>query len=258
MTVSLTDDERHSLDLRLLGYLRAAALRGRNHERVGPFLATFNLGNDNVYLNYAIPDDDADPTVADIAALIAAFATRQRKPRLEYILAAAPRLEAALLRAGFLIEARVPVMICQPGMDGPDAAALGFEIFAAAAEADLIGAEKAQAEAYGGDSHGPGGMRRTLKYGGVVAAARDVPSGAIVGAGTAQPPIDGISELTGIGVRPDFRRRGIAGALTALLTREAFANGVTLAWLTPGGKEAERIYARAGFAAVTEALHISR
>jgi ribosomal protein S18 acetylase RimI-like enzyme len=131
-------------------------------------------------------------------------------------------------------------------------------VFAALADADLIGAEQARAEAFGGPSHGPGGLRRTLKYGGVVAAARDSASGAIVGAGTAMPPIDGISELTGIGVRPDFRRRGIAGALTARLTREAFDKGVTLVWLTPGGKEAERIYARAGFTAVSEALHTSR
>lgn len=257
MTYSLTDDELQTLNLRLLAYLRGAALRGRNHERIGPFLATFNLGNDNVYLNYAIPDDDADPKAPDIAALIAAFAARQRKPRLEYIAAAAPKVEATLVAHGFAVEARVPVMICRPGMERL-AAAPGFEIFAALADADLIGAEQAQAEAYGGPSHGPGGMRRTLKYGGVVAAARDVASGAIVGAGTAQPPIDGISEITGIGVRPDFRKRGAAGAITALLTAEAFAKGITLAWLTPGGKEAERIYARAGFAAVSEALHISR
>ena len=258
MSFSLTDDELKTLNQRLLAYLRGAALRGRNHERIGPFLATFNLGNDNAYLNYAIPDDDADPAASDIAALIAAFEARKRKPRFEYISAAAPRLEAALLRAGFVIEAHVPVMICQPGMASSDAAAPGFEIFAATAEADLTVAERAQADAYGHPSHGPGGLRRALKYGGVVAAARDTASGLIVGAGTAMPPIDGISEITGIGVRPDFRRRGIAGAITALLTREAFAKGVTLAWLTPGGKEAERIYARAGFAVVSEALHISR
>ncbi|HEY4944350.1 MAG TPA: GNAT family N-acetyltransferase [Rhizomicrobium sp.] len=257
MSISLTADELQALNLRLLGYLRASALRGRNHERIGPFLATFNARDDNVYVNYAIPDDGVAPGAGDIAALIAAFAARQRTPRLEYIAAAAPDLEAALIAAGFVAEARVPVMICRPGLERP-AAAPGFDVFAALADADLIGAEQAQAEAYGGPSRGPGGLRRTLKYGGVVAAARDVASGVLAGAGTAQPPIDGISEITGIGVAPDFRKRGIAGAITALLTSEAFAKDVTLLWLTPGGKEAERIYARAGFAAVSEALHISR
>ena len=72
MTTSLTDDERRALDLRLLGYLRAAALRGRNHERIGPFLATFNRDDDNLYLNYAIPDDGAEAIPSPIAG-IAAF-----------------------------------------------------------------------------------------------------------------------------------------------------------------------------------------
>lgn len=257
MTISLTDDERRALDLRLLGYLRAAALRSRNHERIGPFLATFNQKDDNPYFNYAIPDDGAEPDAAQIAALIAAFEARARRPRLEYIANAAPKVEAALLAQGFAAGARVPVMTCLRGSEQPRTAP-GFEIFAASVDDDLGGAAEAQAEAYGEPPRGPGGLRRTLKYGGVVAVAREVSSGAIAGAGAAMLPVDGISEITGIGVRPAFRRRGIAAALTALLTREAFDKGVTLAWLTPGGKEAERIYARAGFAAVSEALHISR
>ena len=257
MTSVLTDDETQILNKRLLGYLRASALRGRNHERIGPFLANFTLESDNIYLNYAIPDDDADPAAPDIAALIDAFEARKRKPRLEYIAAAAPKVEAALLLQGFVVEAHVPVMICRPGDERP-AAAPGFEVFAASGEADLSGAEQARAEAYGEPSRGPSGLRRTLKYGGVVAAARDEARGVIAGAGTAQPPVDGISEITGIGVRPQSRKRGAAGAITALLVREAFAKGVTLAWLTPGGPEAERIYARAGFAVASEALHISR
>lgn len=257
MTISLTDDERRILDLRLLAYLRAAALRRRNHERIGPFVVTFTSDNDNPYLNYAIPDDDIEPEAEQIAALIAGFEARRRRPRLEYIASAAPRLEPALRAQGFTVEARVPIMICLPGSERVSAAA-GFEVFAASADDDLRGAAEAQADAFGGASRGPGGVRRALRYGGVVAAARDLGSGAIVAAGTAMPPVDGISELTSIGVREVFRRRGIAAALTALLTRQAFDSGVTLAWLTPGGTEAERIYARAGFAAVSEALHIWR
>ena len=257
MTLPMTNDEQQILNRRLLGYLRASALRSRNHERIGPFIAIFTLESDNVYLNYAIPDDDADPAAADIAALIGAFGARKRKPRLEYIAAVAPKVEAALLAQGFAAEARVPVMTCRPG-DERQAVAPGFEVFAASGESDLTGAEQARAQAYGEPSHGPGGLRYTLNYGGVVAAARDVASGSIAGAGTAMPPIDGISEITGIGVCPQFRKRGVAGAITGLLAREAFAKGVTLAWLTPGGLGAERIYARAGFVVASEALHISR
>jgi predicted GNAT family acetyltransferase len=67
-----------------------------------------------------------------------------------------------------------------------------------------------------------------------------------------------VSEVAGIGVRVAYRRRGIAGALTSCLAREAFACGIELIWLTPGSDDAERIYARAGFVRASEQLHISR
>jgi predicted acetyltransferase len=66
------------------------------------------------------------------------------------------------------------------------------------------------------------------------------------------------TEIAGIGVRASFRRRGIAGALTARLVREAFAAGVSVAFITPGHDEEARIYSRAGFVPVGEILHISR
>ncbi len=257
MTVSPNDDELHSLNRRLLAYLRAAAERRPLKRRSGPFLATFDA-DPNVYLNYAMPDDDADPSPADIAALVALFAAQGRKPRLEYIPAAAPKVEAALRGAGFAVEARVPVMLCTPGMPVHVPATQDIAVFLATEEQDLIAIDEAQAEAYGAPPRGPGSHKRTLRAGGLVAAARDLASGAIIGGGVAMPPVNGIGEIAGIGVRADFRRRGAAGAITALLAREAFARGFALIWLTPGSAQAERLYARAGFAAVSEALHISR
>ncbi|MEI9993086.1 MAG: GNAT family N-acetyltransferase [Rhizomicrobium sp.] len=252
----MTEDELNRLNARLLAYLRAAAERRPSARRAGPFLATFD-DDPNVYLNYAIPDDGIAPDAAQLADLVALFEARGRKPRLEYITGAAPQLESALLAYGFRIEKRVPVMLCRPGMQQPAPQPDGLLVFAATADEDLVGAEQAQAEAYGSPSRGPRGLKRTLRHGGVVAAARDVASGAIVGGGIATPPLDGISEIAGIGMREAFRRRGGAAALTALLAYEAFARGIALLWLTPEDASAERIYARAGFAAVSEALHIS-
>jgi predicted GNAT family acetyltransferase len=54
-----------------------------------------------------------------------------------------------------------------------------------------------------------------------------------------------------------YRRRGIAGAITARLARELFADGVTTVFLTPGDDGAHRVYARAGFADTTAMLHLS-
>jgi predicted GNAT family acetyltransferase len=255
--MTLTEDERRHLNARLLAYLREAAARRPLSRRCGPFLATFDTDR-NIYLNYAMPDDDADPSAADIAALIALFEAHGRKPRLEYIPAAAPKVETALRAAGFTIEARVPVMLCTPDMAVHASATREIEVFLAGADADLVATEAAQSRAYGTPPRGPAGHLRTLRAGGIVAAARDVKTGVVIGGGAAMAPLNGIGEVAGIGVHPDFRRRGAAGAITALLAREAFARGFDLLWLTPGGEAAERIYARAGFRSVLEALHISK
>jgi ribosomal protein S18 acetylase RimI-like enzyme len=250
--------ESTELDCKLLGYLRASAQRRPNSEYVGSFIVTFNEKDNNPYLNYAIPDDGADPSEPDIVALIATFRRKDRKPRLEYMAGAAPRLEAALLAQGFTAEARVPVMLCTSALAVTMPPTVGIEVFTASAEDDLSALEAAQAHAYGNPSHGPEGLKRTLRFGGVVVAARDIASGAVVGGGIATPPLDGVTEIAGIGVRPAFRRRGAAAAITALLAREAFARGIAIVWLTPGSVDAQRIYAGVGFRVASEALHMTQ
>jgi predicted GNAT family acetyltransferase len=71
-------------------------------------------------------------------------------------------------------------------------------------------------------------------------------------------PEDGVTEVAGIGVRPAFRRRGIAGALTSRLTQEAVACGVTLPFLMAAGEDEARLYAKSGYRLIGDVLHISR
>ena len=68
-----------------------------------------------VYINYAIPAAGADPTPEDIEALEAAFTSRSRTPRLEYLPGLAPLVEPALVAAGFTVTDRLPLMECPPG-----------------------------------------------------------------------------------------------------------------------------------------------
>ena len=82
---SVIDPERADAQ-RAHAYFRLLA-GGR---RVGPFTLNLSSRNDSPYANYAIPDDDAAPDGEDISALVAAFAARGRRPRLEYAPAAAP------------------------------------------------------------------------------------------------------------------------------------------------------------------------
>jgi ribosomal protein S18 acetylase RimI-like enzyme len=253
-----------ALDLQLQQYLRGAAARDRDVERVGPFTATFDRDDANPYLNYAIPDDGARPTAQQVAALVATYRARGRVPRLEYLPTAAPAVEAALLAGGFVVEGRLPGMTCVPGAVVDLAPAGAVTIAVPQTDADWRGMSVAQhaafdlaadAEAVSADEVAR--QRARLAAGGHALLARDEQTGAVVGGGVATVPGDGVTEIAGIGVLESHRRRGIAGAITSGLTRAAFAAGLTTVWLTPGDHGAHRVYARAGFADAKVILHVS-
>ncbi len=83
-------------DRRLQRYLRATAARGRESVSAGTFTALINPRDPLRYLNYAIPDEGAEPSAVDVAALVEAFEARERLPRLEYVESEAPALAEAL------------------------------------------------------------------------------------------------------------------------------------------------------------------
>jgi ribosomal protein S18 acetylase RimI-like enzyme len=245
---------------RIQSYLRVAAPRGRDSERIGPFLATFNRQSDNPYLNYAIPDDGAEPADPEVAALVDAYRTRSRRPRLEYVAALAPAVEPALVAAGFTVEGHLPLMIYRG--TGDQAAVDGIELVTATSDEELRGVAAVQWEAYGESGSLPeravAGLRGTLADGGVVVLARDAATGEAAGGGLCTGPHEGTTELTSIGVRERFRRRGIAEAMARHLGQELRERGNDCVFLMAAGEAEERIYARAGFATVSTILHISR
>jgi ribosomal protein S18 acetylase RimI-like enzyme len=250
------------MESRIQAYLRVAASHGRETERIGPFLGTFNLSSDNPYLNYAIPDEGATPSPADVAALIAAYERRWRKPRLEYISKLAPAVEQTLIDAGFEVERRTPLMVCAPDSGQPIPNPPGIELLVPATDNEIRGMIMAQNEAYGEPPHTPGAeaiarFRSNMAEGMLAVMARVEATGEPAGGGVGTIPHGGITEIAGIGVREAYRRRGIAAALTSRLLQEAFAAGVTLPFLMAAAEAEERIYARAGFTTIGDVLHIS-
>jgi GNAT superfamily N-acetyltransferase len=243
-------------------YLRQAAAHGRDTSRIGPFLATFHPSSTNPYMSYAIPDDGAVPHPDDVAALVAAYVDRARTPRLEYLPELAPAVEPVLYAAGFVAEARVPMMVCDPAGALPQPAAQGIELLVPRTDDEFAGLVATQRHAFGEDepvdTDAVAGARRLLADGGLAVLARDTATGTAAGAGMATVVIDGSTELVGLAVPERYRRRGIAAAVTAELSRLAAAAGVTTAFLTPGGDVAERVYARVGYRGIGEMLHISR
>lgn len=245
-------------DRHIPAYVRA--LFGPSALRVGPFLAGLDPHDAGRYRNYAVPDDGAAPTVEEVAALVRAFTDRDRIPRLEYLPDACPDLEAALTGAGFTLEARIPVLVADPAR-ATGAPVAGIELSPARTDDELWAVAGAQAEAYVQPEvtvHDRDRLRAVLDRGGLVALARDASTGAGVGGGLCAPPHEGVSELAAVGVRAAYRRRGIAAALTAELTRACAGAGISTPFLTPAGPAEQRIYERAGYRVTGEMIHISR
>ncbi|MFI6504223.1 GNAT family N-acetyltransferase [Nonomuraea typhae] len=245
-----------ALDAAVHAYLRALPTA----VRTGPFTIRFDEHDDALPYNYAIPDDGGAPTAADLAGLVAAFRTRARTPRLEYVPQAAPEVEAALLAAGFVPEGRFPLLVCPPEQVIDAAADPAVEVSPVTTDAGLLAAAQvmnAAFEAPEATEHDVARLRRLIERGGLAAAATDITTGEVVGAGQVGAPAKGVAEVAGIAVRASHRRRGIAGAVTAFLTRACAGTGVTTPFLTPADEAAGRVYERVGYRRAGDMLHIS-
>jgi ribosomal protein S18 acetylase RimI-like enzyme len=243
-------------------YIRRNAAGERDTEKIGPFLATFSRRSSNPFLNYAIPDTGAQPTSDDVAALAAAYETRGRLPRLEYLPKLAPEVEAALIGGGFRVDDRLPLMVCPPGELEPQPTPPGIELLTPVTDDEILGMVRAQNEAYGESEPATQAdierLRSLLGEGGLAVLARDSTTGEAAGGAICDVIRDGIGELAGVGVRATFRRRGIAAAITAHLTAAAHRAGAHTVFLTPAGEAEGLIYRRAGYRTIDEVLFVSR
>ncbi|MFJ7944876.1 GNAT family N-acetyltransferase [Streptomyces sp. NPDC096354] len=247
------------MDADVQSHTRTLALRSPDHLRIGPFTVRHNPDWQLKYANYAIPDQGAEPTAADVQALIAAFRERDRMPRLEYLPGGAPAVEPALLAAGFTVENRAPILACAPADLLPPKPVDALVISEPATDAEFDAAARVQHHGYGGTGEPEGGeaawLRNAAAGGGVAALA--TMDGVPAGAGGCSVPVDGLTELVGLAVADTFRRRGIGAALSAHLTATAFARGCRVVWLEPGDADVERIYAGIGYRRIGEKLNIS-
>jgi ribosomal protein S18 acetylase RimI-like enzyme len=227
---------------------------------VGPFVCGFDPATDSRYINYATPRPEAAIGATDVAELVAAFRKADRVPRLEYVTSCAPGLEQLLLDAGFAVEARHEYLVCSPGSLVTPPLPDGFEFAVPATDEQRAAAIAAQNEAFGEEPVATAGdvarIRRTQDNGGVMVMVRET-GGEVVGAGLAVAPVAGVSEVAGIAVREAYRRRGIAGALTAAITDRLFAAGVDVAWLEAAAEDSWRVYERVGYVPSGKRLYIA-
>lgn len=237
--------------MRLQAFLRAVAAPGREVVEIPPFTAYFHPNDRLKYLNYAIPADGAELDDASVERLREAFRQRNALPRLEWIDEAAPGVSAALEQSGMREELRTPLMtlapdeLTEPDVDGASVAV--------AEPGDLREVADIQHVAFGGEPLAADEQPPTPSGGAVLARIE----GEAVSAAAWTPVFDGHSEIVGVATAEAWRRRGLAGLVTAAAARAAFEAGASTCVLSPGDETALRVYARAGFHPVATMLHYS-
>jgi ribosomal protein S18 acetylase RimI-like enzyme len=225
---------------------------------------------------YARPRRGARPLIT--AADIRAVRARQREliipESFEWIEQTAPEMAAAAAEAGLDVQPH-PLMVLSALSAARAAPALpvGATVRAVAPEdpeLDRIWAVPAVAFGHPGTATGEAGpaerdkiaadhdggtiemLRERLRSGHSVLAAAFGPDGPLA-AGSCQA-VDGIAEITGVGVLPSSRRQGLGAAVTALLARDAVDRGVHTVFLSASDDAVARVYARTGFREIGTAM----
>ncbi|MEO3745241.1 GNAT family N-acetyltransferase [Plantactinospora sp. B5E13] len=227
---------------------------------VGPFVFGLDPTTTSPHINYATPRPGTAVTEADVTALVAAFRAAGRKPRLEYVTSCAPGLEVLLTAAGFTVEARHTYLLCTPDTLRTPPTPDRLDLHEPATDPQRAALISAQNEAFGGDPVATEAdvtrLRRMQGNGGVAVMAL-TDDGTCAGGGGAVPPADAVSEVAGIAVRTPYRGRGVAGAITAEITRRLFTAGAEAAWLEASGEDSWRVYQRVGYQPAGERLYIA-
>jgi ribosomal protein S18 acetylase RimI-like enzyme len=210
-------------------------------------------------------------TAADIRAVRA----RQREliipESFEWIEQVAPEMAAAAADAGLEVHRHplmvlaepVPVSALPPGITVRAVAPFDPELDriwavpavafgqpgTAVGEAGVVERDKIAADHDGGTI---AMLRERLRSGQSVLAAAFGPDGPLA-AGSCQS-VDGVAEITGVGVLPASRRQGLGAAVTALLAADARRRGVRTVFLSASDDAVARIYASIGFREIGTAM----
>jgi ribosomal protein S18 acetylase RimI-like enzyme len=222
---------------------------------------------------YARPKRGSRPPVtrADIRAVRA----RQREliipESFEWIEETAPEMAAAAVEAGLEVQRHPLMVLAEPAPTPPLPPGVTVRIVAPEdPELDRIWAVPAVAFGHPGTAVGEVGaaerdkiaadhdggtiamLRERLRSGHSVLAAAFGPDGPLA-AGSCQA-VDGVAEITGVGVLPADRRQGLGAAVTALLAADALDREVQTVFLSASDDAVARVYARTGFREIGTAM----
>ena len=251
-------DSRQALLRQIDDYLNAVPRAVSDVETIGPFTLFFRRDSPMPEINYARPTASlSGDWREEISQVRKAFAVRGLVCRWEFLADLFPEFPAILLQNGFPNPIPRPLMVVTRETFRPETSAI--------AEIRRIRLEETRAvshvvhEAFReynpepdiGEKERPDFFRSSLERGAGVYAA--FVEGRPV-AGGVHSPINGTTEVAGIGTLPTFRRRGIAGALTSALVADAFDRGCECVFLSAADEAVQRVYARIGFDKIGTAM----
>jgi ribosomal protein S18 acetylase RimI-like enzyme len=238
----------------LQDYQRKAAAATKNVYPCPPFHLYLHPTDSFRFYNYAIPDHPIGELARqELDALKEAFAAHERTLRFEFLHEYTPRLRHLLEGIDVPLESENPLLVCRPDTWTAIPQPAGLEVRRLTTESpddDLAAQMDVGSRGFGSDGHEAtperiADLRRRLGTGSqyFLALVDREP----VGVGAYTIPLDGMTELVGIATLPEFRRQGIAAAMTAEMTRHAFKEGVRTAFLTAADDDASRVYQRSGY-----------
>lgn len=221
---------------------------------------------------------DGPATVEDVRAVLARQHELGLPQSLEWVAETTPTLEPAARSAGLTVhrhplmvhendstssatvgsDGQVPEVVARVlGADDPDLpSAIAAAHLAFAEPGTAIGiagrrelAKEAADVSLNGWLHSLSERIRTGRT--VVAAAFD--DGVAVCSGQ-HIPVEGTTEVVGVGTLPSARRRGLGHAVTSALVTDARWRGISTVFLSAGDDDVARMYGRIGFRQVGTAL----
>jgi ribosomal protein S18 acetylase RimI-like enzyme len=257
--------DRRELLRRLERYYDAVPRPAARVEPIGPLVLFVRSGPGWPY--YARPELGGTAPVT--AEHVTAVRARQRElgipEAFEWVDETTPSMRWAARGAGLRVHTH-PLLVLEHSAFTPVAPVDGIEIRRIAPDADdlaLVQAVPAVAFGSSGTERGREGtaerdlaalgqreesvaaLRERLRSGRTIMYAAYGPQGPLA-AGSHQP-VDGTSEIVGVGTLPAYRRNGLGAAVTSALTTDALAGGASLVFLSADSDAVARVYERVGF-----------
>jgi len=240
-------------------------------EVIGPLVLFVPVGPGWPY--YARPRVDERPPIG--AGDVRSVRARQREllipESFEWIAQTAPGMAAAAADAGLRVHAHPLLVLSALGGVPEIPPRISVRLVGPSdSELDLVWAVPGVAFGHPGTEVGEAGvterdklaaghdggtiemLRERLRSGRSVLATAAGPNGPLA-AGSYQLA-DGVAEITGLGVLPASRRRGLGAAVTHALASHAMAGGARIVFLSATDQTVARVYARLGFREVGTAM----